>query len=34
VIGAAMQPVIALAKSAEKYRHIGVGEEGFNGYEE
>lgn len=34
VIGAAMQPVIALAKSAENYRHIQVGEEGFSGYDE
>jgi len=32
VIGAALRPIIALAQSAEKYRHIGVGEEGFDGY--
>jgi arylsulfatase len=32
VIGAALRPVLELAKSAERYRHISVGEEGFNGY--
>jgi len=25
--------VVALAKSAEQYRHVGVGEEDFNGYD-
>jgi hypothetical protein len=34
VIGAALRPVIELAQSAKKYRHIGVGEEGFDGYDE
>ena len=33
VIGVAMTPVVALAKSAEQYRHVGVGEEDFNGYD-
>jgi arylsulfatase len=32
VIGAAMQPVLHLAESARQYRHIEVGEEGFEGY--
>jgi hypothetical protein len=30
--GAAMAPLVALARSAAQYRHIGVGEEDFNGY--
>ena len=33
VIGAGLRPVIALAQSARQYRHIQVGEEGFNGYD-
>jgi len=33
VIGVAMTPVVALAKSAEQYRHVGVGEEDFNGHD-
>lgn len=33
VIGAALRPVIALNRSAEQFRHIQMGEEGFNGYE-
>ena len=33
VIGAAMRPMIALNQSAQQFRHIGVGEEDFNGYD-
>jgi arylsulfatase A-like enzyme len=33
VIGAAMAPLFALAKSAAKFRHVQVGEEDFNGYD-
>jgi hypothetical protein len=33
VIGAAMIPVIALGQSAAQFRHVGVGEEDFNGYD-
>jgi arylsulfatase len=32
VIGAALRPVIALNQSAQQFRHIRVGEEGFTGY--
>jgi hypothetical protein len=32
VIGAAMAPVAALEQSAAYYRHVGAGEEDFNGY--
>ena len=33
VIGAAAAPLIALAQSAAQYRHIGVGEANFKGYD-
>ena len=33
VIGAALQPVMKLAESAQKYPHIPVGEDGFEGYD-
>ncbi|MCP4289122.1 MAG: sulfatase-like hydrolase/transferase, partial [Gammaproteobacteria bacterium] len=33
VIGAALRPIVALKQSATTYRHIGVGEDGFDGYD-
>ncbi len=32
VIGVAMVPVVALQQSAKQFRHVKVGEDGFNGY--
>jgi arylsulfatase len=33
VIGAAMRPLVEFTASTERYRNIGVGEEGFEGYD-